>query len=313
MEKDNKTDIVYVLGKGSAWDNNELRFSIRSLVKNLQGFRKIYVIGEKPFWLKKAIHIPCEDFFKNGQNNDGNIIKKVLRACEIPGLSTDFLFINDDHFIMKPIHVLDIPPYQKGDMATFEAKYFELNFWRLRLWRTRNILVKKGYTAYHYDCHTPILFNKKKFPEVISKFDYERLQGYTMKSLYGNVIYGAGVPLGLTNKKTIFRNYLYDDIVARLKNCTYASVNDTGMNIDFKMFLHINFPESSQYEKIPLSNSFQEIIDWMNTGRDYIKGCELYLKYGKNVNIKRFLLTRTSRSAQKKLEIHLLKLIHQNI
>jgi hypothetical protein len=306
---DNKTDVVYVLGKGSAWNNNELRFSIRSLVKNLEGIRRIYIVGEKPKWIKNVIHIPCPDHFSNGQNNDGNIIKKVLRACQVQGLSKDFLFINDDHFILKPINILDIPPYQKGDLKTFPQEYFEANYWRGRLWRTMNILKKKGYPTFHYDCHTPILFNKKKFPEVISLFDYEKNTGYTMKSLYGNVVYGAGIHLG-KNKKTIFRNYVYDDLVKILKNHSFASVNDTGLNVDFKIWLHINFPNQSVYESEPFSSTFTEIINWLNSGRDYHKGCELYLKYGKNINIKRFIVTRTQRSAQKKLETHLIKLIH---
>lgn len=309
MKTENKTDVVYVLGAGSPWKNNELRFSIRSLVKNLKGFRRIYIVGEKPSWIKNVVHIPFPDVFTNGQNNDGNIIKKVLRACEIKGLSQNFLFINDDHFIIKPIEVLNIPPYQKGDMTTFTPEYFELNFWRLRLWRTKNILVKKGYSAYHYDCHTPIIFNKKKFVEVISQFDYEKNQGYTMKSLYGNVVYNHGVPLD-GNKKVIFRNFIYNDILERLKSCTFCSVNDSGLNLDFKIYLYRHFPDQSEFEKDEMNSCITEVLEWLDSDRNYEKGVEIYMKYGKSVNIKRFLLTRTERSAKSKLETHLLKLMH---
>lgn len=310
MGSENKTDVVYVLGKGSSWNDNELRFSLRSLEKNLIGYRRIYIIGEKPSWIKNIIHIPHPDEFPSGKNNDGNIIKKVLRACQVKNLSSDFLFINDDHFIMRPVHILDIPPYQKGDMTTFEQQYFDANFWRGRLWRTKNVLIKKGYSAYHYDCHTPILFNKKKFPEVISQFDYENNIGFTMKSLYGNVVYGKGVPMK-GHKKTIFRNYTYPDIVERLKKCRFATVNDEGLNIDIKMYLYNTFREQSKYEAEGLSGQMAEIFDWFQDGKDYVKGCELYNRYGKNVNIMRFLSTRSQRSAQKKLEQHLLKLLYK--
>ena len=43
MEGLSKIDVVYVLGTGSKWHNNEIRFSLRALEKNLRDYRHIYV------------------------------------------------------------------------------------------------------------------------------------------------------------------------------------------------------------------------------------------------------------------------------
>lgn len=183
-----KIDVVYVLGIGSNWRNNEIRFSLRSIAKNLKGIHKVWIVGEKPEFIKNIKHIQHPD--ELGINNaDGNIIRKVLRVCQEPTLTENFLFINDDHLIMKPMVASEIPPYRKMDMVTMKDDYFQDSSWKGRLFRTKNILLKRGYPAFHFDCHVPIVLNKKLFPEVISKFDYDRDTGYTMKSLYGNLIH----------------------------------------------------------------------------------------------------------------------------
>ena len=71
-------DVVYVLGTGSNWDNNEIRFSLRSLAKNLKGMGRVFVVGERPAFLQNVIHIPAKDEFNPNVNADGNIILKVL-------------------------------------------------------------------------------------------------------------------------------------------------------------------------------------------------------------------------------------------
>jgi len=43
----------------SSWgDDNELRYSLRSLEKNLIGLNRIFVVGHKPKWLVGVTHIP---------------------------------------------------------------------------------------------------------------------------------------------------------------------------------------------------------------------------------------------------------------
>jgi len=279
------TDVVYVLGTGSQWRNNEIRFSLRSIAKNLKGYGKIYIVGEDPGGLKNVIHIPHPDEL-GPVNADGNIIRKVLRVCQEPELSNDFLFINDDHLISKPIKIKEIPAFHKGDMTTYSDQYWKFNPWRKRLMLTRDELIRQGLTANHFDCHTPILFNKVRFPEIVSRFDYATGIGLCMKSLYGNIAYPDGTQL-TDQKKTVFRYFSLAELNQRLKHCGFVSYNDEGLNPALKAWLFHRFPEPSPWEDKKLTDAIIEITEYLQGDQDYKTGCDLFIRYCIGVNMKK--------------------------
>jgi hypothetical protein len=308
MESQNRNliDVVYVLGTGSSWKNNEIRFSLRALSKNLKGYGKIWVVGEKPEWIQDVNHIPFKDELMN--NADGNIARKVLRVCQEQDLSENFLFINDDHLILKPVEAIDIPPFHKGNMASFSNEYFETSFWRGRLWRTRNILLEKGFTAYHFDCHTPMVMNKTKFPWVMAQFNFEKNIGFTMKSLYGNLVYGDAAPKLNGEKVAIFRPMTIDQVRSHCRGRQFVAFNDKGLRPGFKHWLFENFPEPSIYESnSDIREPFMVILDWLQgEDKDFQTGCRLFEKYGKSRKAVKFLLRGQSTARKMKLE-HLLR------
>lgn len=299
-------DVVYVLGSGSAWNNNEIRYSLRSIERNGIGVGKIFIVGELPNFLSKGIiHIKAEDIFNPNQNADGNIATKVLAACADDRLSDDFLFINDDHLILKPINLADVPAFHKGDMNTFPESTWTLNFWRGRLKRTMEILNEKGLTAYHFDCHTPILFNKKKFPKIMSSFTYKEGIGLTMKSLYGNSVYSNSGVLLTTEKKTVFKYYTIAQLNSRLSECGFMSFNDLGLNSALKLWLDEQFPQPSEWELSTVEDRLIEIHRWLNSERDYMQGVKLFEKYMKGVNLIKIFRAGETPSLRKKLEYKL--------
>lgn len=302
---ENPIDVVYVLGKGSKWDNNEIRFSIRSLVANLKGFRYIFIVGEKPVFLQNIIHIQANDIYDPAINADGNIITKVLAACNDERLSDDFLFINDDHLVLKPIQVADVPALHKGNMQEYKEDYWKLNYWRGRLKRTMEVLAEKGYSTFHFDCHTPILFNKKKFKEVVSKFNYQEGKGLTMKSLYGNVVYAETGVLLTDQKKTVFKHFLLPQLNSRLSECVFMSFNDDGLNRALMYWLTVNFINKSNYERKDIEDRVVEICKWLNSDRDYKKGVKLFDKYMKGVNIIKLFKNGETPGLRVKLEYKL--------
>ena len=243
-------DIVFVLGTGSNWSNNEIRFSIRSLYKYLEGFGKIFIVGEKPDFLEGCLHIQHPDEF-SPENADGNIIRKVLRACQDSRISEKFLFINDDHIFLRKTNAGAIPPFHKGDMKDFPQHYFGLNPWRKRLYLTKLALENQGLTTLHYDCHTPILFEKEKFIADMSSFDYDTGIGLTMKSLYGNIHYPQE-PLLANEKKTVFTFHKLAQMEALMQHPFLLAFNDQGLNDSLKVFLYQQFREPSPLETIPL-------------------------------------------------------------
>lgn len=279
-------DVLYVLGTGSGWSNNEIRFSLRSLEKNLKNMGNVFIVGEKPDFIQNVIHIPHPDEFGAG-NADGNIIRKVLRAIADERLSDTFLFINDDHLILRDQEAGEVPFFHKGDLTDgklYPERYFNVNIWRKRLGRTRDVLAFKGLPALHFDCHTPILMDKKLFPEAIAKFDYGVRPGYTMKSIYANSI-GVEPTLLEGQKKTVFQHYTPSELNERLANCTFMSFNDSGLNNALKFWLIEHFQEKSRFEKTDYNDMFWEIGKALQTPDDKELIRRIYIKYGRERNI----------------------------
>ena len=306
-------DVVYVLGTGSGWKNNELRFSLRSIEKNGINAGKIFVVGEQPEFLTNVIHIPASDVFNPNVNADGNIIVKVLAACADKRLSEDFLFINDDHLILKPIDLNNVPAFHKGDMNGYDEIYWQpLNYWRsCRLKRTMDILNERGLTAFHFDCHTPILFNKDLFPEVISRFNYSEGSGLTMKSLYGNSVYSKSRKRLKGEKKKVFMEYSLNELEKRLEDCGFMSFNDDGLNKALKIWLYRKFPERSHFELTNIEDRTIEMYRWLDKGRDYDEGVRIFEKYLHGANLIRMFRSGNNEILRKKLEFKLTNAISE--
>lgn len=302
-------DVVYVLGSGSNWNNNEIRFSLRSIDRYLTGVRNVYVIGAAEPWFKNVIHIPHPDELQN--NADGSIIRKVLRACLIPELSQKFLFINDDHIILRRMNASSIKPYHKGDMSDFDTSYFRTgNSWRLRLENTFFTLRGMKLSTYHFDCHTPIVFDKSIFPEVMNKFNYSSPPGLTMKSLYGNMVHSKNGVLLNGAKRTIFQHYNVEQITARVKNAKMMSFNDEGLNPALRQFLYTSFPEMSKYENSDINDKVISVLKWFHGGAEYEQGVQLFLQYGKGANIKSILRLGENSTTRKKLEFKMKQIMN---
>jgi hypothetical protein len=212
------------------------------------------------------------------------------------------MFINDDHIIISPVEVSEIQPYHKGDMREFPEKFWNDNNWRKRLKRTMNMLIERGYPCFHFDCHTPILFNKALFIDAMSRFDYETGIGYTMKSLYGNVIHSEDGLLLSVEKKTVFSHYTYRQLVERVKGATYLSFNDSGINAGLKKYLSTNFPEPSKYETGNVLDIYIEIMHYQRT-RDYREGLAIFAKYFQKRNMSRLMSLNETPMLRNKMDM----------
>lgn len=304
-------DVVYVLGTGSKWNNNEIRFSLRSLEKNLKNFGRVFIVGECPDFLQNVIHIPARDIFNPQVNADGNIINKVLTACADLRLSNNFLFINDDHLVIKPIDVNAVPPLHKGDMRTYKPEYWKLNDWRSRLKRTMEELQRQGQMTLHFDCHTPILFNKQDFQQIMQLFAWHTDIGFTMKSLYGNIVYAEN-NVNLTNqKRTIFRNFTLEEINKRLEEPTFMSFNDDGLNNSLKWWLIDNFRSRSRFEKDYPSDLVFDLYMWKLNGKKWDDGVKVFGKYWSNPHLQELCECGETPVLKKKMEFKLMQTINK--
>lgn len=297
-------DLVYVLGTGSVWKNNEIRFSLRSVEKNLAGVGKIWIVGENPgFLTEKVRHIPYPDELGK-QNADGNMARKILRACREEELTEDFLFMNDDFIINKPVVAGQIPWLHKGDMKDRPPDYWRGELYRNRLRMTFETLRDKGFPTIQYDYHAPMLMNKTLFPKCMDMFDYAHDIGLTFRSLYGNYCQLPAQPIG-HYKKTVYKNYKLNELHRYLSDCVFVGYNDNGINPGLKMWMFEKFPEQSSLESSDIVDVQINIAQWLAGERDYKKGVEIFERMYRDTNLTRLFRNGKSQQLQEKLEYKL--------
>jgi GT2 family glycosyltransferase len=308
---DDPIDLVYVLGSGSKWGNMEMRYSLRSVEKNLSGYRNIYVVGDNPgFLTDQVIFIPYRDEI-GPKNADGNMTRKILRACIEEGLSDWFLFMNDDFIINRPVKAAEVPWYHKGDMATFSPQYWSTELYRKRLRRTMEVLKGNGLSTLMYDYHAPMLMNKHDFPKVMAEFDYTADIGYTFRSLYGNCLKLPAARLN-TQKKTIYTSYSPQELQKITAEPLFVGFNDRGLSSPFKMWLQKYFPSACTYEH-PENKQLRgdEVKAWFNSGCDYKTGIEIFARHTiRNHKLVRYFRTRHDDLSEKRLKMTMKAWLH---
>jgi len=227
-------DIVYICRKG---ENEELRYSLRSIVKNLPESR-VWLVGHKPDWYVGDF-IEVEDI----GSKFTNIFNAMAVAADSKEISNNFVFMNDDFFLLQPIK--SIPRLRGGrlidklqtykDLAGPNATYVSL------LSKTYKKLVKAGINdPIDYDIHVPMHFNKKKLKSVID--------GTTLpRSAYGNAFSVSGKTISDV-KRYNPRSRLSSRSPKDLEGLLFVSTDDTSFEELRDSLLVDMFPEPSKYE-----------------------------------------------------------------
>lgn len=175
-------DALYILGTGSKYNNLELMYSLRSLERYGSNIGNVVLIGEKPSFLDYNVikHYPFREF----GNKDFRIAAKIVYACNTRIVSDDFLFLNDDFFFTSTFDAKTYPYYQKGELLIGEPK----TEYQKLLQHTRDYLLSKGKSTTHFDVHTPIIYNRQKFIDLMKCWEYSgKTAGLSVKSTYCNM------------------------------------------------------------------------------------------------------------------------------
>lgn len=223
--------VVYALGKGSRLKDFEIKMSLRSVEKNLSNVKDVWVVGECPIWLK-VNHIPATDPF---EIPDRNILSKIMKAVECPEVTDEFLFANDDHFLLKPFDAELFPYYYSMDMEAYLKSRGTDNY-RRRVRNSYEFLKAKGLPTKYFDSHTPILYNKSKFKHIMSELDWSKSPGFVLKSVYANSLNIEG-----TQQED------YKGNLIPTQNVNIFSTLPT-IKASIQRFLMEQFPTKSKYE-----------------------------------------------------------------
>lgn len=220
-------DLVYICRDG---DNEELRYSIRSAVANLP-HDNIWVVGGKPDWYTgNYIRIKQNAMkFDNARNN----LNAICRKQEV---SPDFVLMNDDFFIVKPIESLG--SYHRGLLEDHISLVKTSPAYKQMLVETLDVInyVTTG-PIYSYELHVPMVMNRNKLAKVLR---FPAL----WRSLYGNM-YNVG---GTEHKDVkVFSGTTLEEMTSDLP---FLSSNDETFN-DIIGLLQEMFPNPSKYELHP--------------------------------------------------------------
>lgn len=240
-------DVVYVVGEGSPWNDNELRFSLRSLARFFPEVGKVWVVGKDIPWLRNVRHLPFPDPYTS--NKDANIIVKTLRACIEPELSEAFVRFSDDQYLLLPTSRNDLGPYSRPNIL--HTKDFPATEWGRRIVRTGRELARRGLPTLNYESHVPVLYSKQSFAETMLAYDYGRADGYAINSLYFNSV-GSTQPVDLQDARV--RAAIYRpgrsraQFQAFVRSRRFLNHNDFGLDAGLRAFIAELFPKPSPYE-----------------------------------------------------------------
>jgi hypothetical protein len=223
-------DCVYICRPG---DNEELRYSIRSVVKNLP-HDNLWLVGYKPSWYVGNF-IPVS----NTTTKFENIRLAIKAAAEHNEISDDFILMNDDFFVIKPASP-DVVLH--GGLLTDKISRYrsmlETGRYITLLENTYKFLIKSGIkNPLDYDIHTPMVFNKSNLLKIINRRHFPR-------SLYGNIFKVGGK---FTNDVKVYpdNSLLKYDIQ---QDSPYISTQDDSFDNLFNSLLKDMFSDQSKYE-----------------------------------------------------------------
>lgn len=164
----------------------ELKFALRSIEKYLTGWDNIVIVGDCPDWIlkseviksgqsKKVIfgihHIPATD---QTARKEFNIYSKLLKVCGLDDLPENFIYWNDDHFLLRPIHVSEIKSWYCGTLQQDLNRPSSARY-RSDIQQTimllNNVFGARDFK--NFDIHVPIIFNKHTFKMIFKDLTSE--------------------------------------------------------------------------------------------------------------------------------------------
>ena len=191
------TTFFLPLGGETKWQDNELRYMLRSLEQNFQDPFEIIVSSNREVsWLKNVTYFPVERFYPENFRDDRwfenyfDVLNKV-RIFAFSDICPDhFVYIYDDVLLLKPIKEKDILPYpcnKEGPKWKNIKKSTRHGQTMIRSAELLGVL-----QPYNYESHAPLIYEREKLRELFTVFSIDKP--------------GLPYPLGTT-----YFNYFLDD------------------------------------------------------------------------------------------------------
>lgn len=197
-------DVVWVYFRKGA-ESDELEASVRSVVKNLKGYGRLFVCGDDPGpWFRELggqwINSPrvSRPFLKRvyGIGASDRWIKwcdsihKLIRICEDDRVSDRFLWMYDDTMILQRTEITELDGAFYKRIRKPREEDADGKSWQECRRRTFLRLQDRGFPCYDFSTHFPVCYDKTKLLLTIVKMN-AMVQPTVIESAYLNMWEGG--------------------------------------------------------------------------------------------------------------------------
>lgn len=244
-------DVLYVVGDGSKHDNQELRWSLRSIAKYGRNIRRVIVAGSPPDWLSDEV-VRCP-ITQQGSWKAQRMIYTELEAVRKADIHGHFLVSADDHFYINAVDMARHPFYIQNWVLPVKWTSGKIDYETLRyrdcLRNTHNFLSSIGYPTVCFSSHINAHFHAELMMANRELFEvaYKLGNGLESFSLMQNIWLKECPELPLVYRHD--RKFL-SKMGDMRGTADCFSIGD-GMfdNWQFLEFMDLNFGEKCRYEK----------------------------------------------------------------
>ena len=232
-------DVLYIVGTGSKFGNEELKYSLRSLETYVEDYGQVFITGVCPPFIDKTKVIHTHE-----QDLDCPMMShwwKVRQTIEKSDISNNFVLMYDDIFFVKPTKLTNYPFYHK-ELLTDKIGD---GIYRRSLTNAANFLKKEGRSVCDCELHIPCVYNKIMFKQMDSFFVplMKDSIGMAVRSVYANYFGMVGPLRGDIKLRTSV-----DTVEGMIGNADCFSVSDWVYQCDTQRWLKEHFPNKSKFE-----------------------------------------------------------------
>jgi hypothetical protein len=263
-------DITFFLplGAGSRWQNNELRFFLRSLSDNWVNDFNVIVYGDpdcKPDWLTNVTYKEIERYYPDGLElkykgsrrfeNFFCTLNKLKQFVNSEDCPSEFVYVYDDVILLRP----------QWNILNYPLTVLKYSKSKDRHIKTKNQAMRLLGTDAKWDMenHLPRLFKRDNLIRLFKEFDFTQMDvPYPVATMYFNHFKGEcrNVPLDKSDGWYKVGFYMSDEhpcdveatTLQKIENAvsksTWMSYNDMGLNEPLKQWIIKTYPNKSKFE-----------------------------------------------------------------
>lgn len=224
---------VYLCRRGP---NEELRYSIRSVIKNFPD-AKILVVGEPPSWYTGDTLFVRQSLTK--YSNVSNNLKEIAISDLV---EDNFIIMNDDFYFLSDSYGY----YYEGSLQDKYNTYRDINgpsSYNKKILDTISKLKRLGYSdPVSYELHIPFPVEKSKLAEIT------RYTNILWRSVYGNV-FDVGGEKSLDVKVYSGNHMSFKSYDYMSGSSPFLSTNDSSFKEVERNFLKDSFDKKTIYEE----------------------------------------------------------------